>query len=38
MVEGRQLEEMDRLAGRGATQAMGQWHQHAVQQRVLAGQ
>jgi hypothetical protein len=30
--------EVDRLAGLGATQAMGQRHQHAVQQRVLAGQ
>jgi hypothetical protein len=29
---------MDRLAGLGSTQAMGQRHQHAVQQRVLAGQ
>jgi hypothetical protein len=37
MVEGRQL-EMDRLAGLGATQAMGQRHQHALQQWVLAGQ
>jgi hypothetical protein len=37
MVEGGQL-DMDGLAGLGVTQAMDQWHQHAVQQRVLAGQ
>jgi len=29
---------MDRLVGLGAAQAMAQRHQHAVQQRVLAGQ
>jgi len=37
MVEGCQL-EVDGLAGLGATQAMAQRHQQAVQQRVLAGQ
>jgi hypothetical protein len=30
--------EMDRLAGLGTTQAMGQRHQQAVQQRMLVGQ
>ena len=36
-VAGGQL-EMDRLAGLGTTQAMGQRHQQAVQQRMLVGQ
>jgi hypothetical protein len=37
LVEGCQL-EVDGLAGLGATQAMGQWHQQAMQHWVLADQ